>query len=243
MRGQRFFSVVACILLGGLSSCCHKPVSTTIAIQSATPPVITTYVEKGDKLRFASTDSTGFVVDFLGGWCGTELTSPDGSERECTVTGSEQLNPYVYSIGGIGHNSPTGPTKDTSPPPAYSLAQVGNCPNCKTTKTGAGKTTGNPPPANPAQTTYIACDAGTAIEVPPITSASTGVPIDWDPASSSTNQGLTYGATFSSSSPCKEGSGPLVSCTLMSTGSYTYTVNRSDCKNPSLPITLTVQNP
>lgn len=248
MKKQFLFSTAIFILLGTLSGCHHKPISATIAVQNVSSLTTVVYGEKGGYLRFASADSHGFEVTFpFGSPCNeTKLTSPDGTEVQCVVTGVD--GHYFYQVAP--YNKPPG--SPTSPPPAYNLAQVGGCTNCKGALTHAGK-----PTVEPDYVAYIGCPInGVAIQVPPPLPAVTpGQLIEWVPAAPPPAASNANGATFASKnpngsaalSPCEGGYGPYYEanqCKIPSStppGNYTYTVTRSDCTSPSANITLTVQ--
>lgn len=251
MKKQSLFSTAIFILFGALSGCHHKPISVTFVVQNVSSLTTAVYGEKGGYLRFASADSHGFEVVFpIGRPCNeTKLTSPDGTEVQCIVTGVD--GEYFYQV--VPYNPPPPPPgTTTSTPPQYNLAQVGGCTNCKGALTHGGK-----PTVVPDYLAYIGCPInGVAIQVPPTLPAVTpGQLIQWDPAAPPPAASNANGATFASKnpdgstavSPCEGGYGPFYEdnqCKIPSStpsGNYTYTVTRSDCTSPSANITLTVQ--
>jgi hypothetical protein len=240
-----------------LSSGCRKPYSATIAVQRTTSFSTVVYVERGGTLTFLDViPPRGFKVTFpFGSPCAEQsLSSRNGSAIACEVTGSD--GPYVYQVGSPESGQP--PTLSV-PGGQTSLAQIATCTNC--TKKGGSKfkQTTTPPPTSPMpdQTAIIGClvnNQNISAEVPdPLPPVSSNQLIEWDPAAPVPNDNAVDGATFDQTgpggkSPCEGGSyGPFYKdnqCKIASdasSGTYHYTVNRSDCSKSSPTISLTVQ--
>jgi hypothetical protein len=245
VRKQRLFVITACIVVGALSGCRHRPVSTTIAVLQDLQTA-SVYADKNGIIRWDDTDINlgKFQIVFFDNPCEAKdvLHTVSGSEVVCHVTKTGTFAYQVLPYNGTSAPSPD-PTKG-----AFSFAQVGGC-------TGCGRSTleANAPPMKtrssitPDHLALIACDQGhnnVAIEIRLSSAPFTeNQKLQWQ-LNGSPAGSPSYGATFNQTSPCNEGTGPLQFCTIMqgtSTKTFRYTVSRSDCSSASSPYNFTVQ--
>lgn len=237
MKWKFLFPIALFTIAGILSGCRHK-VSSVIAVQD-TLTMGSVYADKGGTLKWETADSsTGkFQIHFLYySPCqesDDQLNNDKSPQVVCHVV--KDNGTYIYEI--LPYPGKTGQTPSTE---MQNFAQVGGCRGC-TKMQGIGGLV-------PTNTIYIACDSnGKAVAVDSPPSVSLPSVLEWMPLGAAPpDPSPLNGATFQKS-PCSGSSagpyyGPNKTCSVdpTATGNYTYTVSRSDCKQPSDPVSLNV---